>query len=197
VGILLIAIFGIRFGFSNSSRLSSCPTVTFHRILEELAVTFHIKCHNVLILLEQHIESLMHGLSLNFASQFLFEELGFDWREIRPDMPINEIYDGAFAEQFVGQEFICSGSSESFYQRHYWYRGVKGSEAEVDYVIVHKGCVAPVEVKSGSRGALKSLTLYQEKFSPERCFVLSMQNSDELEQIKWVPLFLASQLLLP
>jgi predicted AAA+ superfamily ATPase len=121
--------------------------------------------------------------------------LGFDWRKVRPDMPVNEIHDGAFAEQFVGQELICSGSSDSFYQPHYWYRGVKGSEAEVDYVIVHKGCVTPVEVKSGSRGTLKSLALYQEKFTPAQCLVLSMQNSVELERIRWVPLFLASRLL--
>jgi hypothetical protein len=67
--------------------------------------------------------------------------------------------------------------------------------AEVDYVIVHKGCVTPVEVKSGSRGTLKSLALYQEKFTPAQCLVLSMKNSVEIEQIRWVPLFLASRLL--
>lgn len=36
----------------------------------------------------------------------------------------------------------------------------KSSNAEIDYVIQHTGQVVPIEVKSGSSGALKSLHVF-------------------------------------
>lgn len=65
------------------------------------------------------------------------------------------IYRGAMAEQFVGQELmITQGGSV-----HYWSRPEKSSTAEVDYLATIDGQVYPIEVKSGPSGKLKSLHL--------------------------------------
>ncbi|MDQ7826228.1 MAG: AAA family ATPase [Candidatus Eremiobacteraeota bacterium] len=68
---------------------------------------------------------------------------------------ILDIYRGALAEQFVGQEFLAGGQ-ESL---HYWSREKSGSTAEVDYLIVRNGRIYPVEVKSGAPGKQRSLRL--------------------------------------
>ena len=66
------------------------------------------------------------------------------------------IYEGAMAEQFVGQELAVAGEDELFY----WSRAASSSTAEVDYLLARQGCALPVEVKSGPAGRLKSLHLF-------------------------------------
>lgn len=80
------------------------------------------------------------------------------------------IYEGAMAEQFVGQEFVVAGETELFY----WSRNAKSSKAEVDYLIAKGRQVIPVEVKSGPAGRLKSLHLFLKQFPDCRAgYVLS------------------------
>ena len=65
------------------------------------------------------------------------------------------IYRGALAAQFVAQELIaCCGGD-----LYYWARNARGSSAEVDYLAIRDGRIAPVEVKSGASGSLRSLHL--------------------------------------
>jgi uncharacterized protein len=66
------------------------------------------------------------------------------------------IYEGALAEQFVGQELLASGQTDLYY----WARESKSSTAEVDFLLAKDGRAVPVEVKSGSSGRLKSLHLF-------------------------------------
>jgi len=70
------------------------------------------------------------------------------------------LYRGKLAEQFVAQELLAWHSSELFY----WARDARGSNAEVDYLVVHEGKIYPVEVKSGAGGSLRSLHLMLEKY---------------------------------
>lgn len=63
------------------------------------------------------------------------------------------IYQGALAEQFVGQEILAAGQGDLFY----WSRDAKSSTAEVDYLVTKKGKIIPVEVKSSASGRLRSL----------------------------------------
>jgi len=71
------------------------------------------------------------------------------------------IYRGKLAEQFIAQELIAWHDSNLFY----WSRDARGSNAEVDYLIVCKGKIYPIEVKSGAGGSLKSLHLMLENYS--------------------------------
>lgn len=63
------------------------------------------------------------------------------------------IYQGRLAEQFVAQE-LCAGQNRELF---YWSREARGSSAEVDFVVVNKGKIFPVEVKSGAAGRMKSI----------------------------------------
>lgn len=63
------------------------------------------------------------------------------------------VYRGAMAEQFVGQEMMVSQDANLYY----WSREAKGSSAEVDYIAVVSGSIYGVEVKSGPAGRLRSL----------------------------------------
>lgn len=66
-----------------------------------------------------------------------------------------DIYRGAMAEQFVGQEMMVSQNSELYY----WARDVRGSSAEVDYLAVVDSAIEAIEVKSGASGSLRGLHL--------------------------------------
>ena len=70
------------------------------------------------------------------------------------------MYRGKPAKQFVAQELLAWHSSELFY----WSRDARGSNAEVDYLVVREGRIYPVEVKSGRGGSLRSLHLMLKKY---------------------------------
>ncbi len=100
------------------------------------------------------------------------------------------IYQGAMAEQFVGQEFLSGGQNDL----HYWAREAKSSSAEVDFLIHANGQIFPVEIKSGSSGRLRSMHLLLETYP--NCsygFVFSCAPYSELPEQKLVflPLYYA------
>ncbi|MFZ4618583.1 MAG: ATP-binding protein [Rectinemataceae bacterium] len=67
------------------------------------------------------------------------------------------INEGTFAEQVVAQLLLRTGSVNSRPQLHWWLRGGKSANAEVDFITATGGKVLPIEVKSGSSGSLRSL----------------------------------------
>ncbi len=67
---------------------------------------------------------------------------------------------GKLAEQFVAQELLAWHGPELFY----WARDARGSNAEIDYLVVCDGKIYPVEVKSGTGGSLRSLHLMLKKY---------------------------------
>ena len=73
------------------------------------------------------------------------------------------VYRGALAEQFVGQELLAAGGSENF-KIFYWSRAKKSSSAEVDYLYAKNGRIFPIEVKSGPAGKLKSLHIFMNEY---------------------------------
>lgn len=80
--------------------------------------------------------------------------------ELRDLGNINFINQGKLTEQLAGQ---LLRTTYPYYQEpalYYWLREEPGSAAEIDYLIQHKNTVVPIEVKSGSTGALKALHLF-------------------------------------
>ena len=69
---------------------------------------------------------------------------------------LHAIYKGMLAEHIVGQEFLCM-EPNTRKKQCFWVRDKTQSQAEVDFVIQHRGYVIPVEVKSGTAGKLRSL----------------------------------------
>ena len=109
----------------------------------------------------------------------------------KPDLL--DIYEGAMAEQFVGQELMAAGEEELYY----WSRSAKSSTAEVDYLIAKSGEVFPVEVKSGPAGRLRSLHLFLDQYRESPAgYVLSCAHYNELPEQKlvFIPLYYASAL---
>jgi uncharacterized protein len=53
--------------------------------------------------------------------------------------------------------FLLAMNTRKNENLHYWYREQKGATSEVDYLMVIKDRLLPVEVKSGKTGTLRSL----------------------------------------
>jgi predicted AAA+ superfamily ATPase len=133
------------------------------------------------------------GFKLAFLDIGLLHHLlGFDWTRIAPDADLTDIANGRFAEQFTAQEIIAAKSDGSHYPLHYWSRPRSGSDAEVDFIIEHHNHPAPMEVKSGTKGRLRSLLLYLEELNPPAAFVLSQRNVETWDRVTFLPLYLAS-----
>lgn len=103
-------------------------------------------------------------------------------------------YNGSLAEQFVAQELAASlGGNEP----HWWKRDARNAQAEVDFLVVRKGRVQPIEVKSGAAGRLKSVhQLMKEYPSVEDAIVFSSAPFGELpeQRLKFLPLYYAGSL---
>ena len=100
------------------------------------------------------------------------------------------IYQGAMAEQFVGQELLAAGQNELYY----WAREAKSSSAEVDFLVVKNGKIYPIEIKSGASGKLKSLHLILQTYSNiPTGYVFSCAPYSELPEQKliFLPLYYA------
>ena len=110
------------------------------------------------------------------------------------DAELPDLARGCLAEQFVAQELLQTRSQTDLYHLHYWDRPVQGADAEVDFIIEHDGAVAPLEVKSGLKGSLAGLHSYIKEFQPKRAFVVSQRNSEQLNNISWIPLYLVAAL---
>jgi len=103
---------------------------------------------------------------------------------------LSNVYRGALAEQFVGQELFCASNGEIYY----WARDKKGSSAEIDYLVSINGISYPIEVKSGKSGSLKSMHMILEN-NPD-CpsgLVFSSRPFEKLESQKllFLPLYYA------
>jgi predicted AAA+ superfamily ATPase len=102
---------------------------------------------------------------------------------------------GNLAELFVGLELLKAGSCYSQKDLYYWHRESKSSNAEVDYLIQMGRNIVPVEVKSGTKGAMQSMRLFmQEKNSPLGIRT-SLENFGEIGSVEICPLYAVSNLI--
>ncbi|MBA3009204.1 MAG: AAA family ATPase [Proteobacteria bacterium] len=104
------------------------------------------------------------------------------------------MYRGKLAEQFVAQELLAWHGAELFY----WSRDARGSNAEIDYLVVIDGKIYPIEVKSGPSGSLKSLHLMLEKYSNcPKGLVLYSGNYKDLpdQKLVFLPLYAVATLV--
>ena len=119
---------------------------------------------------------------------------------IPPSLVLNQkklldVYQGALAEQFVGQELLLHGGSEND-KLYYWNRMKKSSSAEIDFVIVREGEIYPVEVKSGRPGRFKSLHIFLEEHSHSPQGIVLNTGNVRLEKeyrLKFMPLYTTLQ----
>jgi predicted AAA+ superfamily ATPase len=99
-----------------------------------------------------------------------------------------DIYRGALAEQFVGQELLCFMKDGPWY----WSNNKKSSTAEVDYCFVQNGAIVPIEVKSGTGGRLKSLTQFLSRFTVDSYSIVFSSRPymrDDTYRIVYLPFY--------
>jgi hypothetical protein len=110
-----------------------------------------------------------------------------------------DIYAGALAEQYVGQELLAGlsrGGSEDP-ELFYWAGEERGSTAEVDYLIAAGGRIVAIEVKASRPRGLSSLKRLLEKYPgvPVGHIVSSEPYAvDPARRIVRVPLYWAARL---
>jgi len=103
------------------------------------------------------------------------------------DFPI--VNKGGITELFVGLELLKSASPYRQTDLYYWHRESKGSNAEIDYVVQSGADIIPIEVKSGTKGAMQSMRMFlQEKKSPYGIRT-SLENYGEIPGIRIVPVY--------
>ncbi len=104
---------------------------------------------------------------------------------------LSHVYQGALAEQFVGQEMYAAGGSENR-KMYYWARDKKSSSAEIDYLYISDGTILPIEVKSGPKGKLKSLHLFLKEHPKIKIgYVMSpiVFEKQRLDNIIFIPIY--------
>lgn len=100
---------------------------------------------------------------LKFRKELVFDTgvlqrfLKLDFADYWGAETLEQMNKGALAELFVGLELLKAGAPDSPAQLHYWHREERGATAEVDYLIERGGCVIPLDVKSGTQGAMQSI----------------------------------------
>lgn len=77
-------------------------------------------------------------------------------------------FKGALAENFVLQSFVANGFVPYFWS--------SGNTAEVDFVLQTETDIIPVEVKSDSRISGRSLSVYCNKYTPQKRIRISLNN---------------------
>ena len=93
----------------------------------------------------------------------------------------SERFRGIFAENYVACALKANG-----YELFYW---ESEGTAEVDFLIVREGQVIPIECKAGDHVKSRSLSVYQEKYSPVYSIRVSGRNFGMMNGIKAVPLY--------
>ncbi len=138
--------------------------------------------------LQSHIKSS--------AFKVIFFDIGLLQRLIKVDIEswitsqnIDTAYNGAIAEQFVGQEFAAITSADKLNNLVYWHREERNSSAEVDYVLDINGKIIPVEVKSNIRGGMKSMALFLEEKKKNLGFKISKFPFSFSDKIRTIPFY--------
>ncbi|MGD9160861.1 MAG: AAA family ATPase [Desulfobacteraceae bacterium] len=88
------------------------------------------------------------------------------------------IFKGAVAEQFVGQQLLAYQSPYTKPSLYYWTRDARNSMAEIDYLMVKDENIIPVEIKSGATGHMKSMHIFIKTFNSDLGLKISQANYD-------------------
>lgn len=106
---------------------------------------------------------LEHGV-VEKVFKTLFLDIGLSNHILKlrlTDMENISLYnEGSLAEQFIGQELLCMPPYFTENNVYYWMREKRNSAAEIDYVVQSGNQIAPIEVKAGKSGTLKSLQIF-------------------------------------
>lgn len=96
---------------------------------------------------------------------------------------------GNLCELYTGLELIAGQLPRLRPEIYYWHREARASNAEIDYVISHRGQVIPIEVKAGFKGQMQSLYLFLEEKKLPMGLRVSSENFAAYDKIRTIPLY--------
>ncbi len=105
-------------------------------------------------------------------------------RELFINKDLSVVFQGKIVEHIVGQELYAKSNSP-MNKLNFWVREKSQSNAEVDFLIEHKGLVVPVEVKSGASGRLRSLHSFIDR-APHKTAVRIYGGKFKVERVKTI-----------
>lgn len=100
---------------------------------------------------------------------------------ILSDAAFDLVNKGSLAELIAGWEMVKGHPSDSQPYLFYWANLSTGATSEVDYVTVRKLRIAPIEIKSGTSGKMKSLRTFMENKDVRTGYRSSLENFGRLE----------------
>jgi len=104
---------------------------------------------------------------------------------------------GNLSEVLTGLELIAGSSPLISDPLYYWHREKRSSNAEVDYVMETDGKILPVEVKAGTKGAMKSLYIFLDERRLDTGIRISCENFSRYDRIETLPIYAVSRLVDP
>jgi predicted AAA+ superfamily ATPase len=126
---------------------------------------------------------------LLFDTGIFQRTLGLNIAELLLENEFSVINKGNMAELYVGLEWIKNSSCYENWDLHYWQRESKNAQSEVDYVVQNKGQILPIEVKSGTKGAMQSMYLFLEEKKVPKGIRTSLENFGQIPNIQIIPLY--------
>lgn len=122
--------------------------------------------------------------------------LGLDTSELLISDDFKVVNKGAIAEIFVGLEILKSMTCYEPAVLYCWAREKRDGNAQVDYVIQKGELIIPIEVKSGTQGAMQSIREFMKEKKLSLGVRTSLENLCRYENIDVYPLYAISNLII-
>ncbi|MEI6752012.1 MAG: ATP-binding protein [Paludibacter sp.] len=122
--------------------------------------------------------------------------LGLDTTHLMLSNDFKTVNRGAIAEIFVGLELLKSASCYDPKQLYCWAKEKNIGNAQVDYIVQVGENIYPVEVKSGSQGAMQSLRIFINEKKIAKGIRTSLENFCSYDDIDVYPLYAISNILI-
>jgi len=120
--------------------------------------------------------------------------LGLDVSDILLSNDFKSINRGALAEIFVALEIVKASSCYAPANLYYWQREKSQSMAQIDFLIQKHDQIIPIEVKSGTQGAMQSLRLFMKEKEITKGIRTSLENFAQQGNIEVIPMYAVSNL---
>lgn len=89
--------------------------------------------------------------------------LGLPAEDILLASEVDFVNKGAASEMFAGLELLKAQDPFVKAEMFYWQNTKKGTQSEIDYLIVVGGKIIPIEVKANTQGKMQSLHLFMQR----------------------------------
>ena len=115
--------------------------------------------------------------------------LGLEVADLLLSDAVDVVNKGSIAELFVGLELLKTSDCYQRTSLYYWHRDALNSQAELDYVVQYGDQIVPIEVKAGTKGAMRSMWRFMEEKKAARGIRLSLEPFGTFQNIDAIPLY--------